>query len=56
MKNKNENVPAIVKSAMLILSNWCELHPTCKGCNFGKKHIGCQFRGKSPREYKNIKN
>lgn len=37
MKNKNENIPAIVKLAMSILSYWCELHPTCKNCDFRKK-------------------
>lgn len=56
MEDKNEDIPKIVKQSMQILENWCELHPTCKNCGFRKKHIGCQFRGKSPREYKNIKN
>lgn len=45
----------LIKKAMLIIKEYCESHPTCKGCNFKKKHIGCLFRGKSPREWEGDK-
>lgn len=31
---------------------FCNSKPTCEGCIFNKKRIGCYFRGKSPREWK----
>ena len=34
------------------LRDKCEEAKTCKGCRFNKKHIGCEFRGKTPREWK----
>lgn len=34
------------------LKSYCESNPTCKGCDFKEKHIGCRFRqGKTPREW-----
>lgn len=41
-----------VEDAMLTIKRYCESHPTCKGCKYRKEHIGCEFRGKSPREWK----
>jgi hypothetical protein len=40
-----------VAKAKAILKMNCELKPTCDGCLDCKKHIGCEFRGKSPREW-----
>ena len=39
--------------AMVTIKRYCDLHPTCKGCFKNEEHIGCTFRGKSPREWKN---
>lgn len=33
------------------LKQFCESFPTCEGCPFKKEHIGCMFRGKTPREW-----
>ena len=41
-----------VEKALNTLKKYCEDHPTCDGCIFNKKHIGCRFRGLTPREYK----
>lgn len=41
-----------VTEAMERIARYCESHPTCKGCKYHKEHIGCIFRGKSPREWK----
>lgn len=40
-------------NGMLDIVKYCEAHPTCEGCSFRKEHIGCEFRGKSPREWNN---
>ena len=37
--------------AISTIRDYCESHPTCDGCDFRKEHIGCEFRGKSPREW-----
>ena len=29
----------------------CEVFPTCEGCSKNLPHLGCEFRGKSPREW-----
>lgn len=52
MENQNQKIPPIVRLAIRILSKWCKLHPTCKGCGFRKDKIGCYFRYHSPREWK----
>lgn len=39
------------KKALQTVKNYCEAHPTCKGCDHLKEYIGCEFRGKSPREW-----
>lgn len=41
----------LVESAMTIIQGYCQNHPTCKGCKKNKKHIGCEFRGRTPREW-----
>lgn len=33
------------------IKEYCDAHPTCKDCDFMKKHEGCIFRGKSPKEW-----
>ncbi len=33
----------------------CDAHPTCEGCQFWRKHQGCYFRGKTPREWQEIR-
>lgn len=33
----------------------CDAHPTCEGCQFWVKHYGCYFRGKTPREWREIR-
>lgn len=33
----------------------CDSHPTCDGCIFKKKYKGCYFRGKSPKEWHEIR-
>lgn len=43
----------VVECAMTIIQGYCQNHPTCEGCKKNKEHIGCEFRGKSPREWKN---
>lgn len=30
----------------------CNNNPTCENCDYCKKHIGCYFRGKTPREWR----
>lgn len=40
-----------VEDAMREIKKLCDLHPTCEGCFKNKEHIGCEFRGKSPREW-----
>lgn len=41
-----------IEKSMQNIKKYCEDHPTCKGCKKNKKHIGCEFRGKSPREWR----
>ena len=43
-------VPVKVDYTNVVVDN-CNKHPTCEGCAFWKKHIGCYFRGKTPREW-----
>lgn len=33
----------------------CDSHPTCEGCIFREKYKGCYFRGKSPKEWHEIR-
>ena len=33
------------------IKRFCLDFPTCDGCPFQKEHIGCMFRGKTPREW-----
>lgn len=33
----------------------CDSHPTCEGCIFQEKYKGCYFRGKSPKEWHEIR-
>ena len=33
----------------------CDSHPTCEGCIFQLKYKGCYFRGKSPKEWHEIR-
>lgn len=33
----------------------CDSHPTCEGCIFRLEHKGCYFRGKSPKEWHEIR-
>lgn len=40
-----------VEDAMVTIKRYCDQHPTCEGCFKNKEHIGCEFRGKSPREW-----
>jgi hypothetical protein len=40
-----------VYDGMKSIKEYCDDHPTCKGCGFMKKHEGCIFRGKSPKEW-----
>jgi len=38
-----------------VIMDICDAHPTCEGCPFWKKHQGCYFRGKTPREWQEIR-
>ena len=33
------------------IKEFCKTFPTCDGCPFKEEHIGCAFRGKTPREW-----
>lgn len=33
----------------------CDSHPTCEGCIFKEEYKGCYFRGKSPKEWHEIR-
>lgn len=33
----------------------CDSHPTCEGCIFREKYKGCYFRGKSPKEWHELR-
>ena len=46
-------IPSIFKvmGALYLIKSYCKCNPTCNKCIFNKKHIGCQFRYKSPREW-----
>lgn len=37
--------------AMRTIKAYCEGCPTCDGCKRCFDHVGCYFRGKSPREW-----
>ena len=50
MANKEDLI--FIQEAKNIIKLWCESHPTCDGCNERKEHKGCDFRGKTPREWK----
>lgn len=41
----------LADDSKVTIKKYCEGHPTCKDCGYWKKHIGCSFRGKSPREW-----
>ena len=47
----NEVDETILHSAMILIKGYCKNHPTCDGCSYRKEYIGCEFRGKSPREW-----
>ena len=49
---KEQTLELRADNGMYNIVKYCEAHPTCKGCKHHKKHIGCKFRGKSPREWK----
>jgi hypothetical protein len=54
--NMTNECPFYVKmkspqKALQVIKKYCEAHPTCKSCDHNKKYIGCDFRGKSPREW-----
>ena len=44
----------LTEQAMLTIQRFCNGFPTCEGCPKHKEHIGCEFRGKTPREW-NVK-
>lgn len=48
----NENLDAAerFKSICSELKSLCLSFPTCSGCPEVRKHKGCIFRGKTPRE------
>ena len=47
-----EDIKYEMMAGCLKMIRWfCRAHPTCDGCPFRKEHIGCSFRGKSPREW-----
>lgn len=33
----------------------CDSHPTCEGCIFQEQYKGCYFRGKSPKEWHELR-
>lgn len=33
----------------------CDSHPTCEGCIFQEQYKGCYFRGKTPKEWHEIR-
>lgn len=33
----------------------CDSHPTCEGCIFREEYKGCYFRGKTPKEWHEIR-
>ena len=33
----------------------CDSHPTCEGCIFQEQYKGCYFRGKTPKEWNEIR-
>ena len=43
-------IPVKVEYTNVVVEK-CKGHPTCEGCPFWKKHKGCYFRGKTPREW-----
>ena len=50
IEDKVKKNPYILMS-VLTLKLECTSHPTCDGCKFKEEHIGCLFRGKTPREW-----
>lgn len=38
-----------------IIMEICDSHPTCEGCIFQEQYKGCYFRGKSPKEWHEIR-
>jgi hypothetical protein len=48
------NLPRYITRQMLQLNGvkeFCLSFPTCEGCPFKEKHIGCLFKNKTPREW-----
>lgn len=37
---------------MVNIRRWCNVTPTCEKCPLNRKHEGCYFRGRSPRDWK----
>ena len=49
-----EEIPRHLTRQILQLNavkDFCVEFPTCEGCPFYKKYVGCIFRGKTPREW-----
>ena len=50
-----EKIPAnqfwVLSDAMKVIAKYCAGAPTCEGCGFWKEKVGCQFRGRTPREW-----
>lgn len=38
-----------------IIMEICDSHPTCEGCIFQEQYKGCYFRGKSPKEWHEVR-
>lgn len=38
-----------------IIMEICDSHPTCEGCIFQEQYKGCYFRGKTPKEWHEIR-
>ena len=41
----------VLLQSILNIKEYCEQYPTCEGCRYCKKHTGCTFRAKTPREW-----
>lgn len=38
-----------------VIMEICDSHPTCEGCIFQEQYKGCYFRGKSPKEWHELR-